>query len=247
MARTGRPRGFSRDEAVERAMHLFWEHGYEATSLAHLREAMGGISSSSFYAIFASKESLFQEALRLYGDKHGACLASLFDPDFPPRAAIEQALRNSIEMQTGEDHPPGCLVCSSTMSCSPEAAEIQRFVGDIRDANHAAIRGCVDRAVAHGALPAERDPAALAALFNGFLLGISAQARDGVDRVTLQAAVSEIMSLWPVTSRVRRPVQSERGNCRQRLGSASERRELGSSRARKVSDSVAGSSWKPIA
>ena len=197
MARTGRPRGFKRDEAVVRAMHLFWEHGYEATSLAQLREAMGDISSSSFYAIFASKEALFREALALYAAQHGTCLASLFDPDMPPRAAVEQALRASVVMQTGKDHPLGCLVCSSTMSCSPEAAGVQRFVADIRAANHAAIRRCVDRAVALGELPATRDPAALAAMFNGFLLGISAQARDGIDQDTLQAAISEIMHLWP--------------------------------------------------
>ena len=211
MARTGRPRGFSRDEAVDRALLLFWEHGYEATSLAHLREAMGGISSSSFYAIFASKEALFRETLALYAERHGSCLASLLDPAMSPRAAIEQALRASVEMQTADDHPLGCLVCSSTMSCSPEAAGIQRLVGDIRDANHDAIRSCVDRGVALGELPVERDPAALAALFNGFLLGISAQARDGVDRVTLQSAVSEIMLLWPVAYILRPPAQPRSG------------------------------------
>lgn len=247
MARTGRPRGFSRDDAVERAMHLFWEHGYEATSLAQLREAMGGISSSSFYAIFASKEALFRETLALYAKRHGTCLAPLFDPGMPPRAAIEQALRNSVEMQTGDDHPRGCLVCSSTMSCSPEAAETQLFVRDIRDANHAAIRNCVDRAAALGALSAERDPAAFAATFNGFLLGISAQARDGVDRVTLQAAVSEIMCLWPVASRVRTPPRSGSGKLPSKASSANGGRELGSSGGGKVSGSVAGSSLEPTA
>lgn len=222
MARTGRPRGFSRDEAVERALHLFWEHGYEATSLAHLREAMGGISSSSFYAIFASKEALFRETLALYAKRHGTCLASLFDADMPPRIAIEQALRASVEMQTSEDHPLGCLVCSSTMSCSPEAAEVQRFVGDIRDANHAAIRSCIDRGVHSGELSEEHDAAALAATFNGFLLGISAQARDGVDHDTLQAAVSEVMRLWPVTSdTARRPVRDRTGKPPRKARSAS--------------------------
>ena len=200
MARTGRPRGFSRDDAVEQAMLLFWEYGYEATSLAQLREAMGGISSASFYAAFASKEALFREALELYGEKYGTCIAPLFDCAATPRDAVEHALRCSVDMQTGEGHPLGCLVCSSTMNCSPEAAGVQAFVATIRDANHAAIRGCIDRAVLRGELPGERDAAALAATFNGFLLGISAQARDGVDRATLHAAVSEVMGVWPKAS-----------------------------------------------
>ena len=221
MARTGRPRGFSRDEAVERAMHLFWEHGFEATSLAQLREAMGNISSSSFYAIFASKEALFREALALYAEQHGACLSSLFDPAMPPRDAVEQALRASVKMQTGDGHPLGCLVCSSTMSCSPEAADVQRYVRDIREANHAAIRRCVDRAIALGELPATRQPACLAATFNGFLLGISAQARDGIGQDTLQAAVSEIMRLWPAASNMRLPARSRSVKPRTKATSAS--------------------------
>lgn len=197
MARTGRPREFDRAEAVAQAMRLFWEHGYEATSLAHLRDAMGGISSASFYAAYASKEALFRETLALYAETHGTCLASLFDPDIAPRDAIEQALRASVDMQTDNGHPLGCLICSSATSCSPEAAGVQQFVTEIRHGNHTAIRCCVDRAIHCGQLPVERDAAALASTFNGFLLGISAQARDGVATSMLQAAVSEIMRLWP--------------------------------------------------
>ena len=200
MARTGRPRGFSRDEAVEQAMHLFWEHGYEATSLALLREAMGGISSASFYAAFASKEAVFRDALALYADRHSVCLASLFDPDAAPRSAIEDALRGSIDMQTEDDHPLGCLVCSSAASCSSEAAGVQRLVAEVRDAYHGAIRDCVERAVRLGQLSDKRDLGALAAAFNGFLVGISTQARDGVSRSVLQSAATEIMLLWPVTT-----------------------------------------------
>lgn len=196
MARTGRPRGFSRDEAVTSALHLFWEHGFEATSLAQLRESMG-ISSSSFYAIFASKEALFREVVDLYAKDHGSCLASLFDPDMPPRDAIEKALLASVTMQTDGDHPLGCLLCSATASCSPEAAEAQRYVRNVLDANFAGMRACVERGVALGEI-AERDAMALAVTFNGFLLGISAQARDGLDRNALRAAVSAIMRLWPL-------------------------------------------------
>ena len=77
---------------------------------------------------------------------------------------------------------------------------MQRFVADVRAANLAAIRGCVERAVQLGELSPERNAAALAVALNGFLVGISAQARDGVDRATLQASIAEIMSMWPAGS-----------------------------------------------
>ena len=60
MSRAGRPREFNRDEAILNAMLLFWDHGFEATSISQLREAMGGISAGSFYTAFESKEALFE-------------------------------------------------------------------------------------------------------------------------------------------------------------------------------------------
>jgi len=75
MARTGRPRGFDKDEALEQATHLFWEHGYKATALSQLKAAMGGISASSFFAAFGSKEALFRAVLDRYARTHGQVIA----------------------------------------------------------------------------------------------------------------------------------------------------------------------------
>ncbi|TDC04009.1 TetR/AcrR family transcriptional regulator, partial [Streptomyces sp. 8K308] len=69
----GRPRGFDADEALERAMLVFWEHGYEGASLATLTEAMG-ISAKSMYAAFGNKEQLFRKALERYTEGPGAYL-----------------------------------------------------------------------------------------------------------------------------------------------------------------------------
>ena len=58
MAQMGRPRSFDRDAAIEQALHLFWQQGYESTSLAQLKDAIaGGITAPSFYAAFGSKEA----------------------------------------------------------------------------------------------------------------------------------------------------------------------------------------------
>ena len=65
-ARRGRPPSFDRDGALQAATRLFWERGYEATSIGELTAAMG-IRPGSLYAAFGDKKTLFKEVVRAYG------------------------------------------------------------------------------------------------------------------------------------------------------------------------------------
>ena len=104
--RTGRPRQFNRDEAVRQAMHLFWDRGFDSTSLSQLKSAIGnGITAPSFYAAFGSKEKLFQEAVDCYLQSHGRVTEALWQDELPPRDAIESTLLRSARMQCADDHP----------------------------------------------------------------------------------------------------------------------------------------------
>src|SRR3981189_1908276 len=64
-ATRGRPREFCVDEALAKALRVFWSKGYEGASLSDLTEAMG-ITRPSLYAAFGNKEALFRKALDLY-------------------------------------------------------------------------------------------------------------------------------------------------------------------------------------
>ncbi len=196
MPRTGRPREFDLDEAVQHAMRLFWQHGYEATSLAQLKAAMGDISAASFYAAFDSKEALFRRVVEDYLATHGQVLAPLFDAGLPPRQAIERTLRGSARMQTDSTHPPGCLVVLSTTTCTPENRHLQERLTAERQRNRAGLRACIERAVACGELRNETDVAALAAVFDTFLVGLSAQARDSVPLTALDAGITALLGVW---------------------------------------------------
>ena len=196
MPRTGRPREFDLDEAVRQAMALFWEQGYEATSLAQLKTAMGGISAASFYAAFGSKEALFREVLDQYLRTHGRVTATLFDDALPPRDAVANALLESARMQTDTAHPFGCLIVLSTTTCSPENKHLQALLMEERQRNRAGLRACVERGIASGELRHDTDAAALAAVFETFLVGLSTQARDGVPFASLEAGVEALMAVW---------------------------------------------------
>lgn len=98
-------------------MHLFWQHGYDATSLSQLKAGLGGgISAPSFYAAFGSKDALFQECVQRYLATFAQVTECLWDDSLPPRQAIETALRQSARMQCEEGHPKGCMVALGVMS-----------------------------------------------------------------------------------------------------------------------------------
>ncbi|MCI8211962.1 TetR family transcriptional regulator [Pseudomonas sp. S25] len=198
MAQMGRPRTFDRDVAITQALHLFWEHGYDATSLSQLKANIGGgITAPSFYAAFGSKQALFNEVMERYLATHGRVTDSLFDPSLPPRDAIELTLRRSAKMQCEPDHPKGCLVSLGLMSaCTDESKAISEPLARARDLNRAGLVACVERAIGAGELPATVIPETLAATFDSFMLGLSTLARDGISHATLDASVTQIMGLW---------------------------------------------------
>ncbi len=86
----GRPKVFDRDAALDKAMTLFWQHGYEATSLADLVEATGA-KAPTLYAEFVNKEGLFRAVLDRYisrfAAKHEAVL-------FAEGKSVDRALRD---------------------------------------------------------------------------------------------------------------------------------------------------------
>ena len=196
MARTGRPREFDRDKALGAALALFWEHGYEPTSLAQLKASMGNISAASFYAAFGSKEGLFREVVERYRSSYGQVTATLKDERLPPREAIELALMRSAEMQTDPSHPPGCLMILGANNCAPENQHIDSLLADERALNRKGIEDCIRRGIASGELAPSVDVEALATAFHTFLLGIAMEAKDRVDPIRLRSSVDAVMLLW---------------------------------------------------
>ncbi|MGF6514340.1 AcrR family transcriptional regulator [Pseudomonas sp. BT76 TE3572] len=202
MAQMGRPRTFDRDHAVEQALHLFWQQGYDATSLAQLKAGLGGgISAPSFYAAFGSKEALFDECVQRYLATFAQVTECLWDESLPPRQAIETALRQSARMQCEEGHPKGCMVTLGMMSApSPENARVVDALTQSRARTRAGILACVERGVSAGQLPGNFYAPAMATVFDSFLQGISILARDNTQHGVIDAAITQIMLTWDMAA-----------------------------------------------
>lgn len=196
MARTGRPRSFDRKWAIEQALRLFWQHGYDATSLMQLRTGMGGISAASFYAAFGSKEMLFREVVGAYLQSYGRVTAPFADLALRPKAAIETGLRDSARMQTDRSHPSGCLIGLSPLVTGADNASLASLIADCRAQNRETIRARIAEAIEAGEL---KDSAIeLAVLYDGLLLGLSTQARDSIPIEAMNSSISAAMILWDV-------------------------------------------------
>jgi AcrR family transcriptional regulator len=195
MAQKGRPRTFDREKALKTALRLFWDHGYEGTSIAQLKAAMG-INGPSLYAAFGSKEALYREAIDLYERVYGGALLTILTETADSREAVKRLL-TAIATLRCEDGPRGCLVSTAETTCGPENSTIARFVASRRTILHDALAARLDRAVAEDDLPADTDTAALAAFYTAMVQGLSVQARDGAEPMVLMAIIDRAMAAWP--------------------------------------------------
>ncbi|MFD9792893.1 TetR/AcrR family transcriptional regulator [Streptomyces sp. NPDC059070] len=190
----GRPRSFDRARALEQATLAFWEHGYEATSVADLTRAMG-IGAPSMYAAFGDKKSLFDEVVRGYGQTHGAYMVRALAEEGTARAAIGRILREAAAEFVRPGRPPGCLVVTAAVNCATQ--EVERALREQREANLAEFERRIAADVAAGELPATTDARALARFSAAVFQGMSLQARDGAAEEELAIAAETAMRAWP--------------------------------------------------
>jgi AcrR family transcriptional regulator len=191
----GRPRAFDPEEALEKAMIFFWQHGYEGASLSGLTKAMG-ISTTSMYATFGNKEQLFREALRLYDDHpEGYLEPALRQPTV--RQLAEVLLNGTVRGTTRPDMPHGCLGVQSALVTSDGGARIRELLAERRRRIDARLTERLERAADEGDLPAGTSPAVLARFLSMTISGIAVQAASGVSRDELQAMADAVLEGWP--------------------------------------------------
>jgi TetR/AcrR family transcriptional regulator, copper-responsive repressor len=192
----GRPLSFDRDAALERAMHVFWERGYEAASIADLTAAMG-ITPPSLYTAYGDKEKLFLEAIERYGKGPGSYVQRALDEEPTARRAIQRILEEAAEELTEACHPLGCMMVMATTNCSVAAEHIQTALVNRRALGVAMMQARIQRGLDEGELPAATDANALANFYATVYQGMSMQAKDGATRESLLASVEMAMRSWP--------------------------------------------------
>jgi AcrR family transcriptional regulator len=191
----GRPRAFDVDQALDRALQVFWQKGYEGASLADLTEAMG-INRPSLYAAFGNKEALFRKVLDRYITGPAAYVSEALDEP-TARGVIERLLGGAAASLTDPRNPRGCLVVHAALSCGEAADSIRRELITRRAGTEAALRRRFKRAKSEGDLPIHSDPADLARYIATLVQGMAVQAASGATRNELLRVVETVLRAWP--------------------------------------------------
>ncbi|WP_075217823.1 TetR/AcrR family transcriptional regulator [Mongoliimonas terrestris] len=200
MGARGRPRGFDRDEALAKAVDLFWRHGYEGVSIADLSAGMG-IASPSLYAAFGCKEQLFFEAVERFGETNGNRMVSALIGANTARAGVAAMLNAMAECVTTDGKPTGCMITLAATNCSPANDRVVEKLCENRRAVVDALKLRLARAVGDGELPGTTDVDSLATFYATVLNGLSLQARDGATRDALLATVDHAMAAFERVAR----------------------------------------------
>jgi AcrR family transcriptional regulator len=195
LATRGRPRTFDPDIALRKALDLFWERGYEGTSLSDLAEAMG-IASASIYACFGSKEDLFRKVMMLYGATSGEPPRRALREQPTARAAVHAMLGATADEITRPDTPHGCMLILAAPTGAVENHSVREFLADRRRDQFITIRNRLARGAGDGDLTASADLDAIARYYTTVVQGLSVQARDGASRADLEAVITCAMAAW---------------------------------------------------
>lgn len=173
-----RPKEFDPDEALDRAVELFWSKGYEATSIQDLVEALG-INRSSLYSTFGDKHALYLAAIDRYCADVVAPAAAALDQATSPLAAIREQFFSIPSRASARRERRGCLLCNAAVERAPIDAEVQAEVMGGLGQLGTAFRRALVRARGAGEIAESVDPTALADYLLSSYVGLIVLAKAG--------------------------------------------------------------------
>lgn len=136
-----RPRTLPKEESLERALKLFWEKGFDRTSIADLGNALG-VGPSSIYNSFGSKEELYQQSIKHYMETHASFVSAIFEEakELSTDVWVRKLLRSVAKLYASKATPLGCALLQSGGAGTPGDSEVCAFTCDMKANLESAIQ-----------------------------------------------------------------------------------------------------------
>ncbi|TWF52962.1 TetR/AcrR family transcriptional regulator [Neorhizobium alkalisoli] len=190
----GRPREFDMDEALDRAIVVFTERGYHATSISDLGPAMG-LTAGSLYKAFKDKKAIFLAAFDRYKLVRNAALAEAISTGRTGRERIRLALRHYADSAHGDDGRRGCLVVGAAVELSLFDAETDERVRLSQSRLEAFFEGIIRQGQADGSVGGHIDPEATARLLYAVVQGLRIAGKAGQDQARAMAIAEAALKI----------------------------------------------------
>lgn len=192
----GRPRRLDREAGLEIAARLFWERGYEGTSIADLTRAME-VTPPSLYSTFGSKDDLFRQAIDHHIARTMDRRSAALNGKMSAYEAFAFYLHETAQAVSNPDTPRGCMISNAILHHADENGEAAETVAARRAASIQAMKTRFDRAIADGEITADTDTESLARFYAAVVQGMAAQACDGAETEALKKMADIALQAWP--------------------------------------------------
>src|SRR6476620_12173257 len=185
----GRPRAYQPEVALGKALDLFREGGFAATSLDELSAATG-MNRPSLYGAFGDKRELYIKSYQRYRADARAAMTDVFRDELPIRKRLQRIYAVALDIYlSGESGPRGCFTVMTAASEAVSDPDIRAMVLEGFVELDKAFAACFRLAKEQGELPESADPVVLAQLASATIHTIAIRARARVPRKELEAIV----------------------------------------------------------
>lgn len=187
-------KNYNETEVLEKAMHAFWAHGYEATSMNDLVDATG-INRGSIYAAYSNKHTLFMRALQHYDKIHRQDYLKRIARRHAPKDAIIAAFEGAGKNVGRAGVPGGCLLVNTALELSPHDPQVRAFVdASLREVEDF-FRSMIEAAKQAGSIKQSLNSQDTAQSLLGLFLGLRVLTRSTPRKPVIEAITSQARTM----------------------------------------------------
>lgn len=175
MART---KEFNEDQALDKAVEIFWHKGYNGTSAQDLVTHLG-LSRSSLYDTFGDKQKLFSKALQRYQKQGQDAIKDLLEESKDIKATLTLIFKQAVLESLEDRITKGCFMVNSAVELAMHDDEIANIVVDNRQTMEAIFSIAVKKGQESGQISTQQEARTLARFIYNNYTGIRVLARSG--------------------------------------------------------------------
>lgn len=189
-----RSKEFNPDEALEKAMQVFWHKGYEATSMEDLLTAMD-LNRGSLYNTFGDKRQLFLKVIDRYCNCFVRPRFSFLDQPGPALQALQTFMHTMIDGALADPQRRGCLIANTIMELAPHEQDIAKTLNRTLTMGEDAFFKILSRAKEQGELAKGKDPRTLARFLVAMMQGTVVMIKAGAPAKAVKQSVETALSI----------------------------------------------------